>query len=103
MALKSELAGLEKQFPQFASDDSPTQRVGDDRVQGFLFPYTTETCSDDLLRASRDAAADSMGVTRGALRVLLHRGRAKLKEALYEAERLAGSLTGEGLAGSFAV
>ena len=34
----------------------------DDRVQGFLFPYTTETCSDDLLRAARDAAAD-LGVT----------------------------------------
>ena len=34
----------------------------DDRVQGFLFPYTTETCSDDLLRASRDAAAD-LGTT----------------------------------------
>ena len=34
-ALKSELADFEKQFPQFASEDSPTQRVGDDRVQGF--------------------------------------------------------------------
>ncbi len=37
-------------------------REFDDRVQGFLFPYTTETCSDDLLRAARDAAAD-LGVT----------------------------------------
>ncbi|HVT72200.1 MAG TPA: NAD-dependent DNA ligase LigA [Lacunisphaera sp.] len=34
-ALKRELAGLEQQFPEFASVDSPTQRVGDDRVQGF--------------------------------------------------------------------
>jgi len=33
--LKRELADLEAQFPQFSSDDSPTQRVGDDRVQGF--------------------------------------------------------------------
>src|SRR5476651_2202914 len=33
--LKRELADLESQFPQFASADSPTQRVGDDRVQGF--------------------------------------------------------------------
>jgi cytosine/adenosine deaminase-related metal-dependent hydrolase len=38
------------------------RRDFDDRVQGFLFPYTTETCSDDLLRAARDAAAD-LGVT----------------------------------------
>lgn len=57
----------------------------------------------DVEGVSRDDAADSMGVTRGALRVLLHRGRAKLKDALLEAERLAGSLAGEGLAGSFAV
>lgn len=34
------------------------QARGDDRVRGFLFPYTTETCSDDLLRSARDAAAD---------------------------------------------
>ena len=33
--LKLELAGLEEKFPQFASADSPTQRVGDDRAQGF--------------------------------------------------------------------
>ncbi len=33
--LKSELADLEKRFPQFASTNSPTQKVGDDRVQGF--------------------------------------------------------------------
>jgi DNA ligase (NAD+) len=33
--LKRELADLEAQFPLFASADSPTQRVGDDRVQGF--------------------------------------------------------------------
>ncbi len=33
--LKKELAGLEEKFPQFASADSPTQRVGDDRVPGF--------------------------------------------------------------------
>ncbi len=34
--LKHELAQLEEKFPQFASADSPTQRVGDDRVQGFV-------------------------------------------------------------------
>ncbi len=34
-AQKRELAGLEETFPQFASADSPTQRVGDDRVAGF--------------------------------------------------------------------
>jgi DNA ligase (NAD+) len=33
--LKRELADLEGEWPQFASADSPTQRVGDDRVQGF--------------------------------------------------------------------
>ncbi|CAN5760533.1 amidohydrolase family protein [soil metagenome] len=33
-----------------------------DRVRGFLFPYTTQTCSDDLLRSARDAARD-LGVT----------------------------------------
>ncbi len=33
--LKGGLADLEAQFPEFASADSPTQRVGDDRVQGF--------------------------------------------------------------------
>lgn len=34
-ALKAELAGLEKEFPQFATADSPTQKVGDDRLPGF--------------------------------------------------------------------
>jgi DNA ligase (NAD+) len=33
--LKRELADLEARFPQFASTDSPTQKVGDDRAQGF--------------------------------------------------------------------
>ena len=33
--LKRALADLEAQFPQFASAESPTQRVGDDRAQGF--------------------------------------------------------------------
>jgi len=33
--LKQELADLEKRFPEFASDDSPTARIGDDQVQGF--------------------------------------------------------------------
>lgn len=33
--LKRELADLEAQFPLFASAESPTHRVGDDRVQGF--------------------------------------------------------------------
>jgi DNA ligase (NAD+) len=34
-ALKRELADLEARFPEFASADSPTRRVGDDRIQGF--------------------------------------------------------------------
>jgi DNA ligase (NAD+) len=34
-ANKRELAELEQTFPQFAAKDSPSQRVGDDRVQGF--------------------------------------------------------------------
>ncbi len=34
-ALKRELADLEEKFPQFLTKDSPTQRPGDDRVQGF--------------------------------------------------------------------
>ncbi len=33
--LERELADLEKEFPQFAADDSQTRKVGDDRVQGF--------------------------------------------------------------------
>ncbi len=33
--LKRSLADLEARFPQFASAASPTQRVGDDRIQGF--------------------------------------------------------------------
>jgi DNA ligase (NAD+) len=33
--LKRELADLEAKFPELASADSPTARVGDDRVQGF--------------------------------------------------------------------
>jgi 5-methylthioadenosine/S-adenosylhomocysteine deaminase len=33
-----------------------------DRVRGFLFPYTTATCSDELLRSARDAARE-LGVT----------------------------------------
>src|ERR1043165_7717849 len=33
--LKRSLADLEGRFPEFASADSPTQKVGDDRVQGF--------------------------------------------------------------------
>ncbi|HNC23706.1 MAG TPA: NAD-dependent DNA ligase LigA [Opitutaceae bacterium] len=34
--LKRELEDLEKRFPQFAPKDSPTQKIGDDRVQGFV-------------------------------------------------------------------
>ncbi|MBS0664799.1 MAG: NAD-dependent DNA ligase LigA [Verrucomicrobia bacterium] len=34
--LKRELEELEKKFPQFAPKDSPTQKIGDDRVQGFV-------------------------------------------------------------------
>src|SRR5262245_14860947 len=33
--LVAELTQLEKAFPEFASADSPTQKVGDDRTQGF--------------------------------------------------------------------
>ena len=33
--LKRELADLEAQFPQFAVKESPTARVGDDRLEGF--------------------------------------------------------------------
>jgi DNA ligase (NAD+) len=33
--LKRELANLEDQFPELVINDSPTQQVGDDRVQGF--------------------------------------------------------------------
>jgi DNA ligase (NAD+) len=33
--LADELAALEKTFPQFASEDSPTQQIGDDRTEGF--------------------------------------------------------------------
>src|SRR5581483_9863048 len=33
--LRRELADLEKKFPQFAPAGSPTERVGDDRLEGF--------------------------------------------------------------------
>ncbi len=33
--LKRRLADLEKEFPQFAAADSPTQSIGDDRTEGF--------------------------------------------------------------------
>ena len=33
--LKAELERLEAAFPQYASADSPTQKVGDDRTDGF--------------------------------------------------------------------
>lgn len=33
--LKQELADLEKRHPEFAAKDSPTQKIGDDRVRGF--------------------------------------------------------------------
>ncbi len=33
--LKRELADLEKEFPEFASESSSTQKVGDDRTEGF--------------------------------------------------------------------
>ena len=35
-ALKRELEALERQFPALMVPDSPTQRVGDDRAEGFL-------------------------------------------------------------------
>ena len=34
--LKKELADLEVKFPQFASAATPTERVGDDRLEGFV-------------------------------------------------------------------
>jgi DNA ligase (NAD+) len=34
-ALKRELEDLERQFPELLAPDSPTQRVGDDRTEGF--------------------------------------------------------------------
>ncbi len=34
--LKRELADLEKEFPQFVGKDSPTEKVGDDRLEGFV-------------------------------------------------------------------
>jgi DNA ligase (NAD+) len=35
-ALKKELADLERHFPELAASESPTQRVGDDRSEGFV-------------------------------------------------------------------
>jgi RNA polymerase sigma-70 factor (ECF subfamily) len=40
----------------------------------------------DVQGVDRDEAADRMGVSRGALRVMLHRGRARLKSKLEDAE-----------------
>ena len=34
--LKRELADLEARFPEFRETDSPTTRVGDDRLEGFV-------------------------------------------------------------------
>jgi DNA ligase (NAD+) len=35
-ALKRELEELERQFPEWSAADSPTQKVGDDRAEGFV-------------------------------------------------------------------
>lgn len=40
----------------------------------------------DVQGVDRDEAAERMGVSRGALRVMLHRGRARLKDKLESAE-----------------
>ncbi len=45
----------------------------------------------DLGGAPRDEAAERMGVTRGALRVMLHRGRARLRRHLEAADLAFGS------------
>ncbi len=56
--LVQELRDFEKQFPQFASKDSPSIRVGDDRLEGFvqyrhrqLMQSLDNTYSEEELRA----------------------------------------------------
>ena len=56
--LKRELADLEAQFPQFKAADSPTGRVGDDRLEGFVVYWHRQpmqsldnTYSEEELRA----------------------------------------------------
>ncbi len=71
-ALKQELADLEAQYPLFAAADSPTQKVGDDRVEGFQSYVHRErmmsldnTYSDDemrefIARVGRDLERDEL-------------------------------------------
>ena len=70
--------------------DPPEQRIDAHRAQGFA--STAMANLSDLERTAvtlcdaqdmdRDEASERMGVTRGHLRVLLHRGRHKLEVAL---------------------
>lgn len=53
------------------------QALDDDRIQPFLFPYTTDSCSDDLLKEASQAAR-SLGLT----------VRAHFAQYAYEAKRL---------------
>ncbi len=65
-ALKQELADLEAQYPLFAAADSPTQQVGDDRVEGFASythrermmsldnTYSDEEMREFIARVARD-------------------------------------------------
>ncbi len=67
--LKSELAGLEKRFPQFAAKESPTDKVGDDRTQGFRevahrqkMLSLDNTYNEDELRAFHTRLVKLLGV-----------------------------------------
>ncbi len=75
-------------------DDLAALRVIDSELPALPRREREAVTLCDVEGVSRDDAAGEMGVTRGALRVLLHRGRAKLKSAILEAERLAETLTG---------
>jgi len=66
--LKAELARLERTFPELARDDSPSRRVGDDRLPGFQtcrhrspMRSLDNTYSEDDLRAFHQRLARAMG------------------------------------------
>ena len=46
--LMKELEGLEKEYPELVTSDSPTQNVGSDIVRGTVFPNETQTLKKEF-------------------------------------------------------
>jgi RNA polymerase sigma-70 factor, ECF subfamily len=88
---RRERASEELQEERFAIDGSaPEQRLGDHEAASLATAAMAELTElerqavllCDVQDMDRDEASEKLGVTRGHLRVLLHRGRHKLEAAL---------------------